>query len=89
LDEHLAPPQAVILRGDGKTISEWQVTLARVYRPHALVLALPAGSSGLPPVLDKTAPPAGVNAWVCRGVSCLPAITDLAEVEKTLAGEAH
>jgi hypothetical protein len=84
LDEHLAPPQTVILRGDGKTLTEWQGALARAYRPHALVLALPAGLTGLPPVLDKAAPPAGVNAWVCRGVSCLPAVDNLAGLEQIL-----
>ncbi len=85
LDEHLAPPQTVILRGGGKTLTEWQGALARGYRPHTLVLALPAGLSGLPLVLDKAAPPAGVNAWVCRGVSCLPAIGSLVDLEQVLA----
>jgi uncharacterized protein YyaL (SSP411 family) len=86
LDEHLAPPQTVILRGDGEAIAKWQSALTRIYRPHTLVLALPAGLSGLPPVLDKAAPPTGVNAWVCRGVSCLPAISNLVELERVLAG---
>ncbi len=86
LDEHLAPPQTVILRGNGAAIAQWQSALARSYRPHTLVLALPTGLSGLPAVLDKAAPPAGVNAWVCRGVSCLPAITDIAGLERILAG---
>ena len=85
LDEYLAPPQTVILRGDGKIVSEWQETLARTYRPHVLVLALPPGMPGLPPALDKAAPPAGVNAWVCRGVSCLPAISNLVDLEQVLA----
>jgi len=86
LDEHLAPPQTVILRGDGEEIAKWQSTLARTYRPDAMILALPAGLAGLPPVLDKAAPAAGVNAWVCRGVSCLPAVGELSGLERILAG---
>jgi hypothetical protein len=86
LDEHLAPPQTVILRGDGNEIAKWQGALARTYRPDTMVLALPAGLAGLPPVLDKAASATGVNAWVCRGVSCLPAISNLVELERVLAG---
>jgi len=85
LDEYLAPPQVVILRGDVKTIAEWQRALARTYRPDTIVLALPAGLAGLPPVLDKAAPARGVNAWVCRGVTCLPPVTELAELERVMA----
>jgi uncharacterized protein YyaL (SSP411 family) len=87
LDEHLAPPQTVILRGEAGGLGEWQRKLARTYRPDTLVAALPAGVAGLPPVLEKAAPATGVNAWICRGVTCLPAITDLAELERTLTGD--
>jgi uncharacterized protein YyaL (SSP411 family) len=87
LDEHLAPPQTVILRGDAGGLGEWQRKLARTYRPDTLIVAIPANTAGLPPVLDKATPAAGVNAWVCRGVTCLPAIADLAELERTLTGD--
>jgi len=89
LDEHLSPAQIVILRGDERQYAAWQAALAQSYRPDTLVLALPIRSHGLPPVLDKAAPPAGVNAWVCRGVTCLPAITDLAALQQTLADTAR
>ncbi|MBI2509767.1 MAG: thioredoxin domain-containing protein, partial [Betaproteobacteria bacterium] len=84
LEEHLAPPQIVVLRGASQRIAEWQRALAARYRPDALVLALPAGLAGLPPVLDKAVPAAGVNAWVCRGVTCLPPVNDLAELERVV-----
>jgi uncharacterized protein YyaL (SSP411 family) len=87
LEEYLAPPRIVVLRGERGSVAEWRRALARRYRPATLVIAIPAGTPGdLPPVLDKAAPVgAGVNAWVCQGVSCLPAITDLAELERTLS----
>ena len=87
LDEYLVPPKTVILRGDARIAAEWQQVLARAYRPDTLVLALPAALQGLAPALDKAPPASGVNAWICRGMSCLPAVNDLAEVERVLAGE--
>jgi hypothetical protein len=86
LDEHLVPPQTVVLRGDAGAMAGWQRALAARYRPDTLVVAIPAGQPGLPPVLDKAASAQGVNAWVCRGVTCLPPISDLADLERTLSG---
>ncbi len=89
LDEHLAPPQIVILRGEGRALEEWRDTLARAYRPNTLAIALGRDAGKLPPALDKPRPAgAGVTAWVCRGTSCLPPVTDLAELERALAGPA-
>ena len=84
LDEYLAPPPIVVLRGEAGALAEWQRALAAGYRPDTLVVAIPAGQPGLPQVLDKAAPAAGVHAWVCRGAACLPAIGELAELERTL-----
>jgi uncharacterized protein YyaL (SSP411 family) len=86
LDEYAAPPQIVILRGEAGAMIEWQRALARTYRPDTMIVALPAGLAGLPPVLDKGAPANGVNAWVCRGVTCMPPVTELAGLERVLAG---
>jgi uncharacterized protein YyaL (SSP411 family) len=84
LEEHLAPPQTVILRGDGGAAAQWQRALARAYRPATLTVCVPAGATALPAALDKPAPQSGVNAWVCRGVTCLPPIADLAQLERVL-----
>jgi hypothetical protein len=88
LDEYLAPPQIVVLRGEAGALAGWQRSLAARYRPDALVVAIPAGVAGLPPVLDKAAPAGGVNAWVCHGVACLPAIGDFAELDRVLSARA-
>jgi uncharacterized protein len=86
LEEYLAPPQTVVLRGGREGVAQWGRALARRYRPATLVIGIAEGAAGLPPVLDKAAPAGpGVNAWVCQGVSCLPAIGELAELERTLA----
>ena len=89
LDEWLTPPSIVILRGQAGAVGEWQRTLAATYRPDTLVIGLPPEIiTRLPPALDKPAAPwsaaAPVTAWVCRGVSCLPPITDRAALERAL-----
>ena len=85
LDEYLVPPRTVVLRGEAGSLAGWQAQLARTYRPDTMVIAIPAGLAGLPPALDKAAPAAGVNAWVCRGVECLPAMDDRDALERALA----
>ncbi len=85
LDEYLSPPQTVVLRGEAGALAEWQRALATRYRPDTLVIAIPADRAGLPPVLDKAARAGGVNAWICRGVTCLPPVSDLADLERTLS----
>ncbi len=84
LDEYLAPPQTVILRGDRTALTVWRKTLEACYRPSLLTLEILNKNNGLYGILDRPVPAAGVNAWVCRGVNCLPAITDPAELERVL-----
>jgi uncharacterized protein YyaL (SSP411 family) len=86
LDEYRAPPQIVILRGNQEDIARWQRVLVCTYRPDTLVVGLPRDMAGLPVVLDK-APAAGnaVAAWVCRGATCLPPVTDIDALERVLS----
>ncbi|HEX5392406.1 MAG TPA: thioredoxin domain-containing protein [Rhodocyclaceae bacterium] len=74
LEEHLTPPNLVILRGPAEALSAWQAALARKPYPNALVLAVPNGMAGLPDVLAKPEN-SSVNAWLCSGVNCLPPIS--------------
>ena len=79
LAEHLNPPETVILRGEAGAMKLWQNELRKIYAPHRIILAIPAGTQKLTNVLDKPVHNA-VNAWVCRGVTCLPPIEDLQEL---------
>ncbi|MDQ3260270.1 MAG: thioredoxin domain-containing protein, partial [Pseudomonadota bacterium] len=79
LAEYLEPPETVILRGAVDTLPPWKQALARLYSPHRLVLAIPADTQKLTVVLDKPVKDL-VNAWVCRGVSCLSPINDLQQL---------
>jgi uncharacterized protein YyaL (SSP411 family) len=76
LEEQLAPPTMVVLRGR-REVTAWQRELNAHYLPHVLALAIAPDAPGLPPVLDKPAG-GGVNAWVCQGEKCLLPITDRA-----------
>jgi uncharacterized protein YyaL (SSP411 family) len=86
LDEWLSPPQMVILRGERS--DDWRRELAADCRPDTMVLAVPSQLRGLPPSLDK--PAAGnVNAWVCRGVTCLAPIADREQLKLTIGAASH
>ncbi len=82
LDEMIVPPALLVLRGEPDALADWSAQLARDFLPDAQLVAIPNGVSGLPPVLDKPARPEPVNAWLCRGVTCLAPITDLASLRQ-------
>jgi uncharacterized protein len=70
LEELLNPPETIILRGEAAAIETWRRDLARLYAPRRVVLAVPTGTSHLPPALgDKTARGEAV-AYVCKGSVC-------------------
>ena len=82
LAEYLEPPETVILRGPSDALPHWKHAMARLYAPHRLVLGIPAETQKLTDILDKPVRDA-VNAWVCRGVTCLTPIQDLQELLET------
>jgi hypothetical protein len=88
LDEHLALPKTLVLRGQHDALRTWQGELAREFLPDTAVLAITDGTPGLPPLLDKPARAEPVNAWLCRGVSCLEPISDLANLKQVLKEKA-
>ncbi len=77
LEEALTPPEIIILRGPAADMTEWSRDLGAA--PQRLVLALPNGIRGLPAALSKPESDR-VNAWVCRGVTCLPPTANLRSV---------
>lgn len=67
IDEALAPPDIIILRGPASDLGGWVARLGA--SPRRMVLALPNGTPALPAALAT--PESGhVNAWVCCGVTC-------------------
>jgi hypothetical protein len=83
LEDALSPPAIVLLDGEPAVTAAWQRALERAHRPGTLVLDI-AGAA-VPPALVKGPPPAsGAIAWVCRQMTCLPAIGSLPELEDVL-----
>jgi uncharacterized protein YyaL (SSP411 family) len=84
LAEALMPPTIVILRGRASELAKWRDELAGEADMAAMVLALETRISGLPAALDKPGPDAGVNAYLCQGVSCLEPVHKLSELRALL-----
>jgi uncharacterized protein YyaL (SSP411 family) len=82
LEEAVAPPALLVLRGEPQALADWSAQLAREFLPNLQVVAIPNGLSGLPPALDKPQQPGPVNGWLCRGVTCLAPMSDLASLKK-------
>ncbi len=76
LQEWLRPTTIVVLRGVTTELLRWQRILNQQFRPECLVLAIPDGVTTGYATLDKPIQN-NVNAWVCRGVECLPVISRL------------
>ena len=88
LAEHLEPPRLLVLRGEPAALKRWQAELADEYAPDLMVLAIADDVSGLPAPLAMPQREEPVNAWLCRGVSCLPPIIDLVHLKKSLKEKA-
>ena len=78
LDEALAPPRVILLRGPAAALGEWTATLTPQLGPRDLMLTLPHGLK-LPAALGKPESAQPV-AWVCSGTSCLPPVSELSAV---------
>jgi uncharacterized protein YyaL (SSP411 family) len=82
LAEAIKPPATLVLRGEPGALAQWSAELARELLPDTVVLSLADGTAGLPAVLDKPPRPGPVNAWLCRGVTCLEPIARLDELKQ-------
>ena len=87
LDEALAPPSLLVVRGTPGALAEWSVTLATEFLPDTLVLAIPDGTPGLPPILDKPEHSGPATGWLCRGPVCLPPSNDLEALKRACRGQ--
>ncbi|MDR3390370.1 MAG: thioredoxin domain-containing protein [Sulfuriferula sp.] len=76
LQERLAPPQMIILRGAPGSAADWQRQLFARYMPEKLILTLEGEIADLPAALAKPLT-AQVSAWICQGTQCLPPVDKL------------
>jgi uncharacterized protein YyaL (SSP411 family) len=82
VDELLAPPPQIILRGPPDRLRSWALRLAR-RSACGLVLSLANDIGPLRPEIDKPHSD-DVTAWVCFGSRCLPPVTDFDQLSDIL-----
>ncbi len=75
LDETLAPPRVILLRGPASDLPAWSQTLTPQLGAHDMMLSLPNDLS-LPDALAKPASDRP-TAWICSGTACQPPVVDL------------
>jgi uncharacterized protein YyaL (SSP411 family) len=80
LQEHLAPVETVILRGDTEALQGWLQRLSETYRPTRRVFAIPGDVEGLPEALQQKRGGSDVLAYRCRGMQCDPPVGDIADL---------
>ena len=84
LEEWLAEVRVTILSGPRDRLGEWHRDLATRYLPAMITLAIPDDVQDLPAYLRRPRQANMVAAWVCRGTSCLPPITQRDVLVRTL-----
>ena len=84
LESRVEPSMAIVLRGQADEARKWMRELWTEYRPHDLLLAPMGDVRELPPSLAKPAPATGVNAYVCRGQTCLAPVSSLESLRALL-----
>jgi uncharacterized protein YyaL (SSP411 family) len=71
LEEYLAPPEMIIIRGGADEIDLWRRAAARIYAPQRLLFAIDEQQSDLPGALADRIPVAGQTvAYRCVGTHC-------------------
>ena len=85
LDEYLAAPEIVIIRGAASEAAQWQRELGKLYAPHRLVFAIPADATDLDPALADKRAGANTRAYVCRGNTCSAPIESLGDLARQAA----
>jgi len=69
LEEHLYPPEILVLRAEADRLKEWQDLLATEYLPARMVLAIPANAPLPPALAEKAVRDEGV-IYRCLGTHC-------------------
>ena len=84
LEESLLPSQTVIIRGTQPDMADWLRRAAHPYAPRRITIAIPETAGELPGHLAARRPMGDALAYVCSGLSCGPAVTDLEEFNTLL-----
>jgi uncharacterized protein YyaL (SSP411 family) len=76
LEEYLAHPEIVVIRGAAEDVSRWRDSASKVYAPHRLVYAIPGDEPDLPGALAERKSAGGETiAYRCLGTHCEMPVT--------------
>jgi uncharacterized protein YyaL (SSP411 family) len=84
LNEHLEPPEVVIIRGAASEAEEWSRNISAIYAPRRLVFAIPADAE-VPESLATKQAKDNTIAYVCRGTACTAPIDSLQQLASELS----
>ncbi len=88
LDEHLAPPEILVLRGEAPELEHWRAVAGTAFAPGRLIFAIPTDAPDLPEALAAKSPREHPVAYVCRGLLCSEPVTSLNELTGSLEARA-
>ncbi len=84
LEEYLAPPETIIIRGEPESAEEWRHMASLVFSPGRQIFAIPTAERDLPEGLAAKAPAEGTVAYLCRGTVCAAPVTSLSALTASL-----
>ncbi len=84
LEDALAPPPLIILRGEGRELKAWHSRAQEQFAPRRSVFAIPSNARNLPAGLAARAPIGPIVAYACHGLSCEAPITDARAFDELL-----
>jgi uncharacterized protein len=82
LQDFLAPPSFIVIRGEKKEIEKWQKL---VQTPQNIVFAIPNDENDLPGFLNERKPRGKICAYLCHGMQCEAPIDDFEIFKKNLS----
>jgi len=85
LEDLEVPPSFVVLAGEPAETAAWQQALEAKFRAGVRVLDLGPVDAPPPALVKGHRPARGAVGWVCRGTTCLPLVTSVADVVRALA----
>ena len=84
LEEHIHPPESIVLRGAPAQIESWRRELAKIYAPRRMIFAIPVETPALPAAFADKTPQGAAVAYVCQGMTCSAPIADLGALVREL-----
>ena len=85
LDEYLASPEIIIIRGKPESIDRWRCDATRLYSPGRLLFSIDEAECGLPGALALREPvPGETVAYRCLGTHCELPVTEWSKLIKQL-----